>query len=299
MSTRPTPTASMAPTRPFQVLDWGLLLLAGCIWGASFFFIAEALTAFPPMLITWLRLVFGFATLSCVPASHAPVERQDWKRIVVVAVVWMAFPLSMFPFAEQRVSSALTGMLNGATPIAAAVVATVLTRRVPGPKQRVGLVVGTAGIVLIGLPSVTEGSTSAFGVGLIMIAICSYGVAINAVVPLQRKYGSLPVLRRAAGTAAVLLAPFGLWSMRDARWDWSALGANLALGVFGSAVAFVAAGTLAGRVGPTRASTTTYIMPVVALFLGAVVRGEDIAVLSVVGSAVVLTGAYLANRAEG
>ena len=46
-------------------------------------------------------------------------------------MLWLAFPLSMFPFAEQHVSSALTGMLNGATPLFAAAVASILARRVP------------------------------------------------------------------------------------------------------------------------------------------------------------------------
>ena len=49
--------------------------------------------------------------------DHRRVDRSDWPRIALLGVIWMAIPLSMFPFAEERVSSALTGMLNGANPI--------------------------------------------------------------------------------------------------------------------------------------------------------------------------------------
>ncbi len=291
-------TAEGTNGESFHRLDWALLAVAGGVWGSSFFFIAEALDSFQPMLITCLRVVLGWATLSCVRRSHTRIDPHDWPRVALVAVVWMAFPLSMFPLAEQRVSSSVAGMLNGATPIFVAIVATLLLRRPPGARQRLGLAVGSAGIALIGLPSLRNGSNSAIGVGLILLALSSYGLAINLVVPLQQKYGALPVLWRAAGIAAVLLAPFGVAAVPASSFSWHALLANIALGVLGSAVAYVAAGTLAGRVGSTRASTTTYVIPVIALFLGWMVRDETVAILSVLGCAVVLLGAFLASRAE-
>jgi drug/metabolite transporter (DMT)-like permease len=281
----------------FRAFDWVLLLTAGCIWGASFFFIANALDSFQPMLITWLRVALGFATLSLVPRAHARIERADWPRIVLVGVVWMAFPLSMFPIAEQHVSSSVTGMLNGALPLFAAAIASILLHRLPGRRQRVGLAIGTLGVVLIGLPSVTEGSSTAFGVALIVLALMSYGVAINVVVPLQQRYGALPVLRSVAMVAALLLAPFGLAAIPSSSFSWKAAGCTVALGALGSAVAFVAAATLAGRVGSTRGSTTTYLIPVVSLVLGAWVLHESVHVLSVVGSAIVLLGAFVTSRA--
>jgi drug/metabolite transporter (DMT)-like permease len=63
-------------------------------------------------------------------------------------------------------------------------------------------------------------------------------------------------------------------------------------------VAFVLAAVAAGRLGATRASATAYFMPVVALLLGVVVRGEHVALLSVVGSAVLLAGAWVMRRAQ-
>jgi drug/metabolite transporter (DMT)-like permease len=282
----------------FGPQEWGLLATAGCVWGSSFFFIAEALEHFQPMLITWMRVVLGFCTMSLFPASRTPIDRADWKRVGFLGVIWMSIPLSMFPFAERRVSSSVTGMLNAAVPIFTAIVATVLLRRLPGVRQRWGLFVGTCGIVLIGIPSIRAGGTETIGVLMILFALSCYGVASNVVVPLQQKYGALPILRRVAGVASVLLAPFGIAGAMNSTFGWKALAANTALGVFGSALAFVALMTLAGRVGSTRASTNTYLIPVVALFLGTVVRGEDIELLSILGCVVVLIGAYLASRAD-
>ena len=109
--------------------DWLLLAGPGLIWGASFLFIAEGLEAVGPNGVTFVRILVGFLTLMLFPAAWRPDKREDRLAIVTLGVIWLAFPLSMFPHAEQRVSSALTGMLNGATPLFTAIVASLLARR--------------------------------------------------------------------------------------------------------------------------------------------------------------------------
>src|SRR6185295_9708560 len=103
-------------------------------------------------------------------------------------------PLSMFPFAEQHVSSALAGMLNGAVPLFAALSAWLLTRSAPSRGVAMGLAVGLGGAVLIAWPSLHEGRSSTLGVLLILIALVSYGFAVNLARPLQLRHGALPVV---------------------------------------------------------------------------------------------------------
>src|SRR5579863_9885098 len=133
--------------------NWSLLLVPGLIWGASFLFIAEGMRAIGPNGVTFVRILIGFATLSLFPAARKPVLRSDWRGVVAIGVLWMAFPLTMFPFAEQHVSSALTGMLNGANPIFTAIVAAVIARRAPSARVSAGLAIGMAGAILMALPS--------------------------------------------------------------------------------------------------------------------------------------------------
>lgn len=280
----------------FQPLDWVLFVVPGLIWGSSFFFIAVALESLSPGLITPLRVLLGFATLSLVPASRAPVPREAWPRIAVLGVLWLAAPLTLFPYAEQHVSSSVTGMLNGGTPVFALLVATAIHRRAPSRGQATGILVGLAGVVLIALPTIGEGSSSASGVAMILVAVVMYGFAINVAAPLQRSHGALPVLWRAEMVALVLLAPLGVASIDESSFAWRPVVAVLLLGVLGTAVAHTLSATLAGRVGATRASATTYLMPVVSLSLGTVVRGEHVAALAIVGSCLALAGAAILGR---
>jgi drug/metabolite transporter (DMT)-like permease len=278
--------------------DWLRLALPGVIWGSSFYLIAEGLDSFDPALIAPLRIVFGLATLLAFPAARSPIESRDRGRIAVLGVVWLAVPLSLFAFAEERVSSSVTGMLNGATPLFVAIVATMIAKRPPPGRQLVGLLVGFAGVLLIAWPSIGDDSSSAYGVAMVFAALACYGVALNLALPLQRRYGALPIILRAQAVALVLTAPFGIAALPDSRFAWHSTVAVLALGVLGTGAAYVLTATNVGRLGSTRASVTTYVIPVVALVLGVALRDEDVAVLATVGSIVALLGAYLTNRTQ-
>ncbi|MGA9392442.1 MAG: DMT family transporter [Candidatus Sulfotelmatobacter sp.] len=273
--------------------DWLLIAVPGLIWGASFLFIAEGLKAIGPSGVAFLRLFIGFATLALFPAARKPVERSAWPAIALVGVLWFAFPLSMFPLAEQRVSSALTGMLNAAVPLFTAIVATAVAGRVPERRVIVGLAVGLLGAGLIAWPTMNEGHSSLVGVLLILAAVVSYGFALNFARPLQQKYGALPVILRAQAVAVLLTAPFGVPDVLAARWTPVPVLSLLMLGAFGTGVAFVSLATAAGRVGATRASSAAFLIPPVSLLLGLLVRGEYVPRLSIVGSGVCVAGAWL------
>lgn len=278
--------------------DWLLLAAPGLIWGASFLFIAEGLRAIGPCGLTFVRILVGFATLALVPAARRPIPRAEWPLVALLGILWMAFPLSMFPLAEQRVSSAVTGMLNGANPLFTAVVASVLARRAPSRGVALGLFVGLAGTVLVAWPSLHEGRSSLDGVLLTLAGVTSYGFALNLARPLQQRNGALPVIWRAQAVALVLTAPLGVPELLEARWTTGPLLSLLALGALGTGLAYVLLAVAAGRVGATRASATTFLIPAVALLLGVLVRDERVAVLSIFGSGVCIAGAWLMRRAQ-
>ena len=211
-------------------------------------------------------------------------------------MLWLAFPLSMFPFAEQHVSSALAGMLNGATPLLAALVASALERRAPSRRVAIGLAMGLAGAVLIALPGlsgITSMQGQAPGVLMIFAALVSYTFAYSLARPLQQRNGALPVVWRALGWALVLTAPFGAPAVARAQWTAASLGSLLALGALGTGLAYAVLATAAGRLGATQASSNNFIIPVVSLLLGVFVRHERVSALSIAGAGICLIGAWL------
>jgi len=283
----------------FAPIDWGLFVSLSLIWGASFLFMAIGLDAFHPGLVTWLRVGFGAAVIAILPkARKAKIETRDLSRVGILGLVWIALPMTLFPIAQLWIDSAVAGMLNGATPIFTALLATILLRALPGRLQMAGLAVGFVGIVAIALPSAGTGTTATIGVVMVLVATIAYAVALNMVAPLQQRYGSLPVIARAQWVAAAAVTPFGIYGLTQSSFAWPSLLALLAVGVVGTGVAFVLMGTLSGRVGPTRSAFITYAIPVVALILGVVFRNEIVAPVAVIGVVLVIAGALLASRRE-
>jgi len=277
------------------------VVVPGLIWGASFLFIAEGLQAVAPMGVTFVRIAIGFATLSLVPSARRPILREDRAKTALLGIIWLAFPLSMFPFAEQHVSSALAGMLNGAVPLFVAAVASGVARRAPPRPVLVGLAVGFVGAILVALPGLTASSDPGgqlLGVLLILAALVSYGFAYTLSGPLQQRNGALPVVWRALGVAVLLTAPLGVPAVAAGRWSLWPVVSLIALGAGGTGVAYVMTAVAAGRMGATVASVNNFIIPVVALGLGIGLRHEQVSPVSIVGAAVCLAGAWLIRRAR-
>lgn len=298
-TTRLLTTSHGTNREAFTLSDWGLFLSLATIWGSSFLFMAIGLDAFHPGVVTLIRVALGASFLALIPRTRTvKIEREDWPKVSLLAATWVAIPFTLFPIAQQWIDSAVAGMLNGATPIFTAVLATMLLRSLPGPLQMIGLLIGFAGILAIALPSAGQGATEAIGVVLVVAATVGYAISLNMVPPLQQKYGTLALTARILWLATPMVLPFGLFGMGQSTFAWPSLLAVGAVGILGTGLAFIFMGNLAGSVGATRASFLTYLIPVVALILGVVFRDEIISPLAIVGVALVIAGAILASRRE-
>lgn len=283
---------------PFTPADWGLLIGLALIWGSSFVLIEIGLEHFTPSQIAFLRIGLGTAALSVVPASRRHVDRGAWPRLALLGLLWMGIPFLLFPVAQQWIDSSLAGMLNGGVPLWAALVATLLARRLPPRGVLLGLAAGFVGIVLISLPTLDTDGSTALGAGLIVLATVFYGVSLNLAVPLQRRYGSLPVMLRAQAAAAVFTLPFAASGIGRATFAWDSALAVAALGIVGTGIALAMMTTLAGRVGAARGSIAIYLVPIVAIVLGWALRDEQIAPLALAGTALVILGAWVTSRSQ-
>ena len=240
----------------------------------------------------------GAVTLAVLPGSRLRLRPEDRVHMVALSIIWVGIPFTLFPLAEQHINSAVTGLLNGAVPMFTAIFGLLFFgRRTTGP-QLLGLGVGLVGVVLISLPSLREGSSQALGVGLVLLATLCYGLATNLSAPLQARYGSRKVMARMLALATIWTLPFGLVSLPGSEAELAPLLAVFVLGVVGTGVAYLLMGTLVGRVGPTRASFITYLIPVVSLVLGVVFRDDHVAVIAIAGVALVIIGALLASQQE-
>ena len=294
----PPPAPPRSTGAAFAPVDWGLFGAIAGIWGASFLFIAIGLESFSPGMVTLLRVGLGALILNLLPGPQIRVAPEDRVRVVALSVLWVGIPFTLFPIAEQHISSAVTGLLNGAMPLFTALFAAVFFGTRTRGGQLAGVGIGFVGVVAISIPSATEGGTEAWSVALVLLATVCYGLAINIAAPLQARYGSRPLMARMLALATLWTLPYGLVGLPSTSLAVLPVLAVAVLGLVGTGLAFLIMGTLVGRIGSTRASFITYLIPVVALVLGVVVQHDEVAPLAVGGVALVIGGAILASRAE-
>ena len=264
----------------FGAIEWALTALIAVIWGASFLFIRIGLETFGAGLVPALRIAFGVLALIFVPASRTPIAARDWPLVALLGLVWMAAPFLLFSIAEKTVPTAITGMINGSVPLSSAAIGALWHHQMPSPARALALSLGVAGVAML------------------LFAVVLYGVSANLTGPLQRRYGSLPVILRAQLVALVLSLPYGLVTARTASFSWGALGCMVLLGSLGTGLAYAILATLVGRTDSTRGTIGVFLTPIVATLLGVTVRHEELPLGAFAGAALVLVGAVLTSRPE-
>jgi len=201
-----------------------------------------------------------------------------------------------FPLAQQRIDSSVAGMVNSVGPMLTLVLSIAMLRKAPPRGQMVGLGVGMVGAVLLSIANLTGADAEPIGLLFAAMAVVGYSISNNFLPRLAQEYGGAPVIARAMVGSAVLLLPWGLWGVPRSGFSWASFGALFVLGVLGTGLARTIFAILNGRVGAPRSALVGYLVPVVAVVLGIVVRGEDISALELLGTALILAGAALISR---
>lgn len=283
-----------------SVVRLGVLAL---IWGASFLLIKFALEGVTPPQLVLGRLVAGAAVLLVivkVSGGALPRERVVWGHLTLMSVVANIVPFFLFAWGEQRVTSGMAGILNGTTPLFTLAVAMAALSDERWSVPRIGgLLLGFVGVVVVVGPWNTGGEVNAVSgqIACLGAAAC-YGVGFVY----ARRFlatRSLPPLSLSAAQvslAAVILAGTAPLTMGGAVNLTPKVAASvLVLGAVGTGLAYLLFYRLVGDIGATSASLVTYLIPVVAVFLGVVVQDDPLTWNVFVGAAIVVAGAALAE----
>lgn len=262
-----------------------------------------ALGGLSPAQVAWSRLVLGALALGLLVAlrrESLPRRLALWAHMTVLAVSFCVVPFLLFSWAQQYVSSGLASIYNATTPIMTAVMAGLLFR-VERLKlvQMAGILVGILGVMVIIAPwqgldldqslvaqLAILGATACYGFSL---AYMRRFVSDSGMSALVFSFLNIGI----AAAIMVLLTPF--IALAPVRLDPWIVGSVLLLGCLGTGLAYIWNQNVLRAWGPTRASTVTYITPVVGVALGILILGESISWNEPVGALVVFLGILLAQ----
>ncbi len=284
---------------PSRVPRWlPIYLGVGVIWGCSFWFIKEGLGFLSVGGVAFSRSFLGALTLLSLAAltnNPLPRSRRVWGLLAVNGLLMNVVPALLFPLAETRTTTVLAGLINALTPLSTIAFLTLVFRDEPlRADQRRGLALGLVGVlVLLGVWR-GLGHNPWWAVGALLLAVTCYGVSF----PFTRRYltplGLAPVSMAAGQMLSASIALLPVLVMHPHHGGRPSLGAILAvvaLGAGSSGLAYVWNYHLIERAGSAIASTTTYLTPVVAVAIGAVLLHERVTWNEPLGGLLVLVAA--------
>ncbi len=275
------------------------------IWGASFLFIKVAVGVLHPSWVAAGRLSTGAVALVVIlliTKTSLPTDRRLWLHMLLPGVLGTAIPFALFAYGEERVSSIVAGIWNATTALWVLPFAVFVFRTEKFTLRAVaGLALGFAGVLIVLGFWQAGGGADLVGQLMCGAAAFCYGISI----PYIKRFVSgtavsgvsLAAIQVIIAAVASTLAALVLSGPPPAptTWGWEVVGSVLALGVFGSAIAFSLNMKVIKIVGASTAAFVTYLVPVVTVALGIVVLGETLTWNLPVGAAIVLLGVAIAQ----
>ncbi len=293
-------TTTVDPIPQVAGRDWRTpleLLTLGAIWGSSFLFMRIAANPFGPFALVEVRLALGaLVLLPFLWRERAHFRAGMWPRLAMIGAINSAIPFLLFAWAAQRSPAAIGAICNAMTVLFTALVGFLFFGQKIGTRRSLALLVGFVGVVVLatskagGLSvggAVVAGSTAAL----------LYGVGVNLV---RKHLAGIPPAAAAAATlgcAALLVLPFAAKHWPTASIAPGAWGAAIAIGVVCTGYAFLLYYRLIQRIGPARASTVTYLVPLFGAGFAWAFLGEPVTLAMLAAGALILGSVAVSQRA--
>lgn len=285
--------------RHMTAREWGLLIALSLLWGGSFLFIGILVREMPPFTIVTARVALAAAALWAIvllSGHKVPRSREAWLAFLGMGVLNNVIPFSLIVWGQTHIASGLASILNATTPLFAVVVAHVLTddEKMRGSRLA-GVTVGFLGVALMIGPAAFE-SLGANVLAQVAVLGAAFSYSLAGIFGRRFRRMGLPPLLPAAGqvtASAALMLPVALlverpWTLAAPSAEaWAAL---LGLALLATALAYVIFFRILATAGSTNLMLVTFLIPVSAILLGALVLDEVLAPKHFAGMALIAAG---------
>ncbi|MFD2166461.1 DMT family transporter [Thalassotalea euphylliae] len=272
------------------------LMLLAAIWGASFLFMRIGSPEFGPLLFMALRTLTAALFLTpfmVLKKQHSQLHGR-WHQVFIMGAFNTAIPFALFAYAVLSLSAGVTSVLNATTPIFGAIVAFFWLKDKITPLAMIGLALGFIGVYVLMSDRLAADAQSTFLPALACLAATfCYAIAANYT---KQYMSDIKPLALAAGSqisSAAMLLPLGLFFLPNTMPSGMAWLVVVVLGVLCTGLAYIIFFRLIADVGPTKAISVTYLIPVFGLMWGSIFLDEAITLTIIAGCGSILTGVGL------
>jgi drug/metabolite transporter (DMT)-like permease len=286
-----------------RLLPYLAFTALGLIWGASFLFIKLGVHDMSPTVLVLVRSGSGAIALAVIMrVMGKSLIGKDWKNrfllFAFMAVTNALLPWVAIAWGEQHITSGLASILNSTTTLWAAIlIFWVIPHERPTLLNYIGVLVGLSGVVILVLPDLTAHGVSGSLFGALAVLLASLSYAVSALFQRTRMRG-MNVYEQSFGQLAVtalFALPIAAPAIPSVHLSLLSMGAVVALGVGGSGIAYLLYYYTMNTLGPVRATGVTFVVPITAVFWGALLLREPVTLPTLIGMIVTLAGVVLTN----
>ncbi len=275
------------------------LVALAAIWGGSFIFIRVLAPVIGPVLTAASRvLIAGVALLLYCRAAGFDAEfRHFWRQYLVIGVVNSALPFLLYAFAALHIPASYSVILNSVTPLFSALLAAAFLAERLTTAKLAGLVTGAAGVIFVSKAGpVVADAMFGWAVAACLAAALCYAAAGVYMKKRAAAARPLAIAGWSQTFAALVLLPAVPFAPAPGEITAAVAGNVLGLALLCSAIAYLLYYRLIADIGPTRALTVTFLMPVFGMAWGALLLDETITMAMVAGCALIVGGTYAVLR---
>lgn len=281
-----------------KLRDWIDLMLLAAVWGASFLFMRVGVPDFGPVALVEMRL--AIATLFLLPILRLQAGlgelAANWRPLTILGLLNSAIPFLLFSYGTLYVTAGYAAVINATAPLWGALVAWLwLSDRLP-TVGIIGIITGFFGVAV--LTSDTQSLASPGSIGAAIAAVGGaffYGIGANFARRYTKHLNSLSVATGSMLFPALLLAPVAIAYWPDVPPAPAAWIAIIAMGIVSTGFAYILYFRLISNVGPAKAITVAYLIPVFAMMWGVLLLGETISGRMIIGCAIIFLGTALVS----
>jgi drug/metabolite transporter (DMT)-like permease len=273
------------------------------VWGSTYLFNYQAIQSIPPFLMSGSRfftaglLLYGLGAWRGAPRPSL----EEWRNTSLMGILFLSLGTGAVVWALRLVDTGTAALLIAVDPLLIMALLWLLFRQSPGWRGILGGIIGISGTaILVGQPQVTARPGALMGLLAISVGMMAWALGSIYVSRVRQPESRWrrSAMQMLGGGAGLLL--FSLVSGEAATFSWANLswlsfGSWLYLIFFGSIIAFSSFNFLLAQVSPEKVATSTYVNPVVALFLGWAFNDETVTGQSMLAGAVLLTGVFFIN----
>jgi len=282
-----------------KISDTLLLIALAAIWGSSFMFMRATAESFGPIALITTRVGVAalFLGLFLLTKARRKEFINNWRNLAWIGVTNSALPFCLFAYATLSLTGGMVSILNAMTPVLTALIAHLWLKDKMTTLQFIGLAISVSGLLLLIWNKLSFNLESVWPILAGVTAPLFYAFASNGtkkylqgVTPLTATAGSLFF----ATLFMLLLLPFfipDVSQISNTSWLYAVI-----LGLVCTALAYLIFFKLIHNIGPSRAVSVTFLIPIFAFIWGYLVLDEVVTVRMWGATAVILVGMTLVLR---